>query len=51
MDPSNILVRNVRGLNVGARQDVVRNLAGSLRCDVIFLQETKMTEVFRFLIA
>jgi exonuclease III len=43
-------IQGVTGLNAGARQDVVRGLAGSLRCDVVCLQETKMTEVSRFLV-
>jgi exonuclease III len=51
MDPSKILVWNVRGLNAGARQDAVRILAGSMICHVVCLQETKMAEVSRFLIA
>jgi exonuclease III len=42
MDPSKILVRNVRGLNLSVRQDFVRELVDSSRVDVVCLQETKM---------
>jgi exonuclease III len=42
MDPSKILVWNVRGLNSSVRQDSVRELVNSLRVEVVCLQETKM---------
>jgi exonuclease III len=43
MDPANILVWNIRGLNSVARQDsVVRVLVDSTKADIVCLQETKM---------
>jgi hypothetical protein len=50
MDPSKILIWNVRGLNGSARQDVVRTLVDSARVDVVCLEETKMVDVSRFLL-
>jgi hypothetical protein len=50
MDPSKILIWNVRGLNGFARQDAVRTLVDSARVDVVCLQETKMVDVSRFLL-
>lgn len=47
MDPSNILVWNVRGLNSSARQDSVRTILESTRCDIVCLQETKMPAISR----
>jgi exonuclease III len=41
MDPSKILIWNVRGLNSGARQDSVRTLVDASHADVVCLQETK----------
>jgi exonuclease III len=42
MDPSKILIWNVRGLNASTRQDVVRAEVVSSGVDVVCLQETKM---------
>lgn len=42
MDPSKVLVWNVRGLNSSARQDSVRTLVDSNKADIVCLQETKM---------
>jgi exonuclease III len=42
MDPSKILVWNVRGLNSSVRQDSVRELVDSSRVEVVCLHETKM---------
>ena len=50
MDPSRILCWNVRGLNSSARQDVVRCLVDSVKADVICIQETKMSDVTRWLV-
>ena len=50
MDFANILFWNVRGLNATARQDAVRSLVDSSRCDIVCLQETKMDDVSRFLV-
>lgn len=50
MDPSQILIWNVRGLNSTARQDAVRLLVDSSRIDVVCLQETKMPVISRGLI-
>ena len=47
MDPSRILVWNVRGLNSQARQDEVIVIVDSSKIDVVCLQETKMAEVSR----
>lgn len=47
MNPSHILVWNVRGLNSVARRDAVRNLVAAPKVDVVCLQETKMDEVSR----
>jgi hypothetical protein len=35
MDPSKILIWNVRGLNSGARQDSVRTLVDASHADVV----------------
>ncbi|KAJ1296014.1 hypothetical protein BS78_01G266700 [Paspalum vaginatum] len=43
MNPSNILVWKVRGLNSTSRQDAVRVLVDSFRADIVCLQETKMS--------
>jgi exonuclease III len=42
MDPSRILVWNVRGLNSSARQDAVRTILQASKSDIVCLQETKM---------
>ena len=47
MDPSHILIWNVRGLNSAARQDLMRVLVDSAKIDVVCLQETKMTSINR----
>jgi endonuclease/exonuclease/phosphatase family metal-dependent hydrolase len=41
MDVLKILIWNVRGLNRKARCDVVRDLIGSCRPNIVYLQETK----------
>jgi exonuclease III len=45
MDPSKILVWNVRGLNSSVRQDSVRDFVETVRVDVVCLQETKMQNI------
>lgn len=50
MDPSKILIWNVRGLNSTARQDSVRTLVQSTRADVVCLQETKMERISQWLV-
>jgi hypothetical protein len=50
MDPSNILIWNVRGLNGTARQDAVRTLVADSKIDVVCLQETKLADVTRILV-
>jgi len=47
MDPSHILIWNVRGLNSQVRCDAVRELVDSSRIDVVCLQESKMPIVSR----
>jgi exonuclease III len=44
MDPSKILVWNVRGLNSSVRQDSVRDFVETVKMDVVCLQETKNAE-------
>jgi exonuclease III len=41
MDPSKILIWNVRGLNRKSRCDSVRSVISSTRPDIVCLQETK----------
>jgi len=50
MDPSHILIWNVRGLNSVNRQDAVRTVVNSYKIDVVCLQETKMTTISRQLV-
>lgn len=50
MDPSQILIWNVRGLNSTARRDAVRLMVDSSRIDIVCLQETKMADISRGLI-
>ena len=50
MDPSNILIWNVRGLNSTARRDAVRVVVESSKIDVVCLQETKMASFSRQII-
>ncbi len=50
MDPSKILIWNVRGLNRKARRDVVRTMINDTRPDIVCLQETKMAAISRFLL-
>ena len=47
MDPSKILVWNVRGLNRKARRDVVRVMVNSTQPDIVCLQETKVVAISR----
>lgn len=47
MDPTKILIWNVRGLNSSARHDSVRTIVEAARVDVVCLQETKMAAVSR----
>jgi exonuclease III len=47
MDPSHILIWNVRGLNSLARKDAVRVAVQSTKIDIVCLQETKMADVSR----
>ena len=42
MDPSKILIWNVRGLNSSSRQDSLRSLVDSSRSDIVCVQETKI---------
>jgi exonuclease III len=42
MDPSKILIWNVRGLNSTSRQDSLRSLVDSSRSDIVCVQETKI---------
>ena len=42
-----ILSWNVRGLNDGRKRLIVKNLLRDWKCDVIFLQETKITGMDR----
>lgn len=45
MDPSKILIWNVRGLNSTGRQDSVRELVDSSQVEVVCIQETKMQNI------
>jgi exonuclease III len=45
MDPTKILVWNIKGLNSSARQDAVRTMVESSKADILCLQETKMAAV------
>ena len=47
MDPTKILIWNVRGLNSIARQDSVRSLGASSRADIVCVQETKITAIYQ----
>jgi hypothetical protein len=47
MDPSKILILNVRGLNRKARWDLVSTIIASTRPDIVFLQETKNEAISR----
>jgi exonuclease III len=47
MDPSHILIWNVRGLNSVTRRDAVRVIVNYYRIDVVCLQETKMAAISR----
>ena len=42
-----ILSRNVRGLNDRQKRSIVKNLLHGWKCDVICLQETKLTGMDR----
>ena len=50
MNPSHILIWNVRGLNSVARRNVVRSLVVSTKIDIVCLQETKMVAISREII-
>jgi exonuclease III len=45
MDPTKILIWNVRGLNSSTQQDYVRTMVQSSNADIVYLQETKMSIV------
>ena len=45
MDPSNVLVWNVRGLNDRGRRDNVHKVVDSCRPNIICLQETKLAHI------
>jgi exonuclease III len=47
MDPSEILVCNVRGLNSSVRQYALRDVVNSTQVDVLCCQETKMQHIFQ----
>jgi exonuclease III len=47
MDPTKLLIWNVRGLNSSVRQDSVKELVDSSQVDVVCLQETKMQIITR----
>jgi exonuclease III len=47
MDPTKLLIWNVRGLNSSVRQDSIKELVGSSQVDVVCLQETKMQIITR----
>ena len=50
MNPSHILIWNVRGLNSVERRNVVRSLVVSTKIDIVCLQETKMVAISREII-
>jgi exonuclease III len=50
MDPTKILIWNVRGLNSTSRQDSVRSIVDSSRSDIVCIQETKVTNMSRRII-
>lgn len=50
MDPTHIVIWNVRGLNSIACQDSVRNMVESTKADIVCLQETKMESVSRWVV-
>jgi len=50
MDPSKILIWNVRGLNSLSRQDSLRTLVDSSRSDIVCVQETKIAGISRRII-
>jgi exonuclease III len=45
MDPTKILIWNVRGLNSSARQDTVHTLVEASRANIVCLQETRMAAI------
>jgi exonuclease III len=47
MDPSHILIWNVRGLSSVARRDAVKTIVNSDKIDVVCIQEKKMTAIPR----
>ena len=50
MDPSKILIWNVRGLNSSSRQDSLRSLVVSSWSDIVCVQETKIAGLSRRII-
>jgi len=50
MDPSRILIWNVRGLNSSSRQGSLRSLVDSSRSDIVCVQETKIADISRRII-
>ena len=50
MDPSKILIWNVRGLNSLSRQDSLRSLVDSSQSDIVCVQETKIAGISRRII-
>ena len=50
MDPTKILIWNVRGLNSTSRQDSVRFIMDSSWSDIVCIQETKVTDMPRIII-
>ena len=50
MDPSKILIWNVRGLNSSSRQDSLRSLVDYSQLNIVCVQETKITDISRRII-
>ena len=50
MDPSKILIWDVRGLNFSSRQDSLRSLVDSSWSDIVCVQETKIAGLSRRII-
>ena len=47
MDLGKILIWKAQGLISGARQDSLRTFVDACRADIVFIQETKMSEIPR----
>lgn len=45
MDPTKVLIWNVRGLNSSVRKDSLRTLLNSSRSDIVCIQETKIADM------